>query len=160
MLRRGKSRHTLRQPAERLSDTCFTFRPSVMIGDLIKVITVHGKVHGGFVHVVEGLEVGLHFHTSFRQTRGETYDVDFSLCRLPLRRMHQALNQLNWNISLAPRLLFPAINIVPSARLPSTEQFRMSLFNLRIQENHPQLQAVASIVSQPLGSVPFVVFGP
>ncbi|KDQ06473.1 hypothetical protein BOTBODRAFT_39565 [Botryobasidium botryosum FD-172 SS1] len=129
-------------------------RPSVMIGDLIKVITP-GKVYGGFVHVVEGLEVGLHLHSSFPKNSGQLYDIDFSLCRIPLRRMHQALGQ---EVALT-QLLFPTSSAT-DIQIAPTEQLKPLLYNSNIAINGPQLQAVASILAQPPGSAPFVIFGP
>ncbi|KDQ06711.1 hypothetical protein BOTBODRAFT_39424 [Botryobasidium botryosum FD-172 SS1] len=129
-------------------------RPSVMIGDLIKAITSDGKVYGGFVHNVESLDVGLHFHTAFPGSR-QAHDVEFSLCRIPLRRMHQALDQ---DAPLG-HLLFPTNENV-SAGLASTDEVKPFLYNSAIANNEPQLQAVASILSQPSGSTPFIIFGP
>lgn len=130
-----------------------------MVGDLIKVITNQGTVFGGFVHVVESLDVGLHFHTSFPNTPGQLYDVDFSLCRVPLRRMHQALKM---TVPME-RLLFPTIKTLATVAPPPTsveEEVRSSLYNTNIADNAAQLKAVASVMLQPPGSAPFVVFGP
>ena len=128
-----------------------------MIGDLIKVITHQGKVFGGYVHVVESLDVGLHLHSSFPNAPGQVYDIDFSLSLIPLQRMHQALKE---TVTI-DRLTFPVGNMVTTTtQSPSTNDIRSALYNTNIANNGPQLQAVASIVSQPPGSVPFVVFGP
>ncbi|KDQ06712.1 hypothetical protein BOTBODRAFT_39425 [Botryobasidium botryosum FD-172 SS1] len=129
-------------------------RPSVLVGDPIVVISPQGKPYGGFVHVIDNLEVGLDFHHSFPE-RKQLYSVEFSLCRIPLQRMHQALDQP----APSNRLLFPtAANILPMQAAPS--QLAAQLKNRKIANNPPQLQAVTSILSQPPGSVPFIVFGP
>lgn len=54
------------------------------------------------------------------------------------------------------RVLFPlGHHIAFTASEPT-----MRLYNPLIAANAPQLQAVKSIVGQPAGSLPFVVFGP
>ncbi|KDQ06471.1 hypothetical protein BOTBODRAFT_121476 [Botryobasidium botryosum FD-172 SS1] len=126
-------------------------RPSVMIGDLIIAVSSQGKPYGGYVHVVENLQVGLSFHSSFPGESGQLYDIEFSLCRIPLQRMHQALSQQTpLDRLLAPNHFFPA-SILPG---------QLTLYNTKIADNPPQHQAVTSIVSQPPGSTPFIVFGP
>ncbi|KAG8946802.1 hypothetical protein FRC04_011458 [Tulasnella sp. 424] len=68
-------------------------RPSVIVGDLIK-IRLHGEqrvTHGGYVHRLKSLGVLLSLHYDFPFVRGLTYDIDFTLNRLPFRRQHQAV---------------------------------------------------------------------
>ncbi|KDQ06713.1 hypothetical protein BOTBODRAFT_149590 [Botryobasidium botryosum FD-172 SS1] len=136
LTKRGRY-HFLRVPglAERRYSV---ISPSVLVGDIIVAVSPQGRPYGGFVHV-----------------RESSYTTSSSLCRIPLRRMHYALNQ---PVSIN-RLLFPTTaNILPMPT--STNQIATQLRNQRIANNPPQLQAVASITSQPPGSVPFVVFGP
>ncbi|KAG8853053.1 hypothetical protein FRB96_008431 [Tulasnella sp. 330] len=142
-------------------------RPSVIVGDKIIVRPVgrvsnnigDGKWFEGYVHKVEKTRVALVFHPSFRAIRGQRFDVRFRLSRLPLRRMHQALE----TNCLEPRLLFPNPSIVETLRMrrPTVMETRViQPFDKKIAENAPQWLAVCSIANLRPGAVPFVVFGP
>lgn len=112
-----------------------------------------GKWFEGHVHVVRQVEVGLKFHGSFgRYSEGRRFHVRFKLNRVPVRRQHQALDA----VFIEERVLFPLAHHVVS----TTSEPIMKLYNPLILSNAPQVQAVKSIVSQPAGSPPFVVFGP
>jgi helicase MOV-10 len=77
--------------------------------------------------------------------------------RLPLRRMHQALG----TTFTSDRVLFPSeAHIVSRVATTDVEMKKIRCVNRLIESNPPQLQAVASILHMPKGSVPFVVFGP
>jgi helicase MOV-10 len=119
----------------------------------------NGHWHEGGVHVVRKEEVGMKFHSSFRPSTRERFQARFKLNRYPMRRQHQALD----TAFTQDRVLFPLGEHLPNAiKVPgavfSTEKVRV--FNPLIAQNPPQLQAVASIMRMPAGSVPFVVFGP
>ncbi|KAL1743982.1 P-loop containing nucleoside triphosphate hydrolase protein [Schizophyllum fasciatum] len=132
-------------------------RPSVLIGDRILVQKdgdSSGRWYEGRVHVVRQAEVGLKFHTSFGWTSSQRYTVRFKLNRVPLRRQHQALDM----VFSQPRALYPDEEHLLSATRFSTAGIRT--INPLMGTNLPQLQAVASIVKLPKGSLPFVVFGP
>lgn len=78
----------------------------------------------------------------------------FKLNKIPLWRQHQALA-----VSFtSPRLLFPESLYLPKGS--SLDQDSVKPFNSLIASNPKQLQAVASIKNAPLGSLPFIVFGP
>jgi helicase MOV-10 len=107
--------------------------------------------------VVEDIRVGLQLANSLHYFPGQRYSVRFSLSRLPLRRMHQALD----TAFFPPRVLFPK----PLHRLISmrpTESHILSVrpVNRTIMGNAPQLLAVTSIINLPQGSPPFIIFGP
>ncbi|TRM60361.1 P-loop containing nucleoside triphosphate hydrolase protein [Schizophyllum amplum] len=132
-------------------------RPSVLIGDSIlvqKAGDTTGRWYEGRVHVVRQVEVGLKFHTTFGWSAAQRYTVRFRLNRIPLRRQHQALD----TVFDQPRMLFPEIAHISSRPQPTATGIRT--YNALIGTNGPQLQAVASIVKMPKGSLPFVVFGP
>ncbi|KDR68388.1 hypothetical protein GALMADRAFT_78731 [Galerina marginata CBS 339.88] len=135
-------------------------RPSVLVGDCIFVQeqgASDGRWFEGHVHVVRQAEVGLRFHGSFgRYSEGRRFHVRFKLNRIPARRQHHAMD----SVFAEDRVLFPRVSHLPlgAARRPSS--VAMKLFNPLISTNQPQLQAVASIVTLPPGSPPFVVFGP
>ncbi|KAG8905107.1 hypothetical protein FRC01_008474 [Tulasnella sp. 417] len=81
-------------------------RPSVIVGDLIKV-RLHGEqrvTHGGYVHRIDGRGAFLSLHYDFPHARGLTYDVEFTLNRLPFRRQHQAVLTQD---PVKQRFLFP-----------------------------------------------------
>lgn len=71
--------------------------------------------------------------------------------------MHQALS-VAWN---PERILFPSKENIPEGYPPTQDEIdSIRLFNKYLEGNPPQKLAVASILSQPAGSVPFVIFGP
>ena len=112
-----------------------------------------GQWFEGYVHVVRKEEVGLRFNHSFRGwTEGQRYKIRFKLNRIPLRRQHQALE----TVFTPRRLFFPNQSDVPVRTCYS----QLRPFNMLVASNPAQLQAVASIVDQRPGAVPFVIFGP
>ncbi|KAG8819128.1 hypothetical protein FRC17_010599, partial [Serendipita sp. 399] len=134
-------------------------RPSVIVGDRI-LVKHHGspKPHWweGFVHVVRLNDVGLCFNDGFKPLNGQKFDVRFCLGRLPLRRMHQALDTGGY----LSRLLFPT-DVDVKNRKPSEGTIRMiTTMNKLIGENPQQRLAVTAIRNLSPGSPPFVVFGP
>ncbi|KAF8217659.1 P-loop containing nucleoside triphosphate hydrolase protein [Mycena galopus ATCC 62051] len=135
-------------------------RPSVLVGDRILVqkpaASTPGHWFEGGVHFVRKEDVGLRFHSSFRASPADRFNVRFKLNRYPLRRQHLALG----TAYSEDRVLFPLPLHVPSAMYPTQARARMKVFNPLIATNVPQLQAVMAVVKRPPGSVPFVIFGP
>ena len=81
--------------------------------------------------------------------------------RITLRRQYHALTKL---FPPPRRLLFPSVlDIKPSRHLSKTEIHNLKfhhLVNKSIRDDPQQLQAVISILEQPEGSVPFIIYGP
>ena len=136
-------------------------RPSVVVGDIINVRhtgNTNGLWYQGYVHQVMERAVRLHFSPKFSAYRGTKVDVQFTLNRLPDRRMHHAVLSSDFN---AHKLLFPTENGCLPLKVPTVAQMRdFNLVDRTLQNNMEQLQAIVAIVSRPPGSVPFVVFGP
>lgn len=134
-------------------------RPSILVGDSVHLCLQRssGQWYEGRVHVVREREVGLRFHERFAYHSGELCEVRFTVPRIPLRRMHMAVNS-----DFSPdRVLFPDASHIAGLRRPSdTEMSRITTFNPFIATNPPQLEAVTAIVNRPPGSVPFVIWGP
>ena len=92
---------------------------------------------------------------------GAQFVLRFRHNRITLRRQYHALTT-----SFPPprRLLFPSVSeIKPNRKLSGTEIYNLKfrhLVNRRIRDDPQQLQAVVSILEQPKGSVPFIVYGP
>ncbi|KAJ8688671.1 hypothetical protein PTI98_013429 [Pleurotus ostreatus] len=130
-------------------------RPSVLVGDRILVQergAQNGRWFEGGVHKVLRDEVSLRFHGSFKHAPGQTFHVHFKLNRFPLRRQHLAMD----TAFTSDRILFPGnTHLLPQLPVPS-----LVFVNPLIGNNPAQRQAVTSIVRQPPGSPPFVVFGP
>jgi helicase MOV-10 len=135
-------------------------RPSVIVGD--KVLVKH---HGsrstswfrGYVHKVEQHRVGLRFSPSFNSIPGQKHDVRFCLGRIPLRRMHQALD----SPFSPPRLLHPFDAHIIKKRPPTTQEVgALNVVDRKIGGNAMQKLAVTTIRDLQPGSPPFVVFGP
>ncbi|GLB39145.1 putative helicase [Lyophyllum shimeji] len=135
-------------------------RPSVLVGDRI-LVQPKGAREGhwfeGGVHAVRKEEVSLRFDRSFRGwSRDQLYNVRFKLNRYPVRRQHQALD----SAFAEERVLFPNRTHLPDGPYPKQANARLRVVNPLIGTNAPQLQAVISIVKQPPGSLPFIIFGP
>ena len=135
-------------------------RPSVIVGDTV-LVKNHGSQStswfSGYVHKVEQLRVGLRFSARFNSYPGQKYDVRVCLGRLPLRRMHQALD----SPFSPPRLLFPSDAHVIKKRPPTTQEVgALNVIDRKIVDNAMQKLAVTAIRNLEPGSPPFVVFGP
>jgi len=113
-----------------------------------------GKWYEGRVHEIGVKDIKLRLNDDFSLYRGSEVDVQFVLNRLPFRRMHQGLT-----VSLSPpRVLFPEINHAWTSPVPPEN--KMTFVNRAIGENPEQAGAVAAILRQPPGSLPFIIFGP
>ncbi|KAG6877586.1 hypothetical protein C0993_005916 [Termitomyces sp. T159_Od127] len=135
-------------------------RPSVLVGDRI-LVQMKGSTQGhwfeGGVHAVRKEEVNLRFDRSFRGwSRDQLYNVRFKLNRYPIRRQHQALD----SAFSEERVLFPEPKHLLIKTYPKQTDVRLRPANPLIGKNAPQLQAIISIVKQPPGSPPFIIFGP
>jgi helicase MOV-10 len=112
------------------------------------------KWYEGVVHEVRSEAVLLRFHSSFPGwTPTRPYCVRFGYNRIPMRRMHQAINQpFNDN-----RIFFPLQEHVKAT--PSSSGL-LTPYNSLIQVNRAQWLAVKSIIQLQDGAHPFIVFGP
>ncbi|EIN09075.1 P-loop containing nucleoside triphosphate hydrolase protein [Punctularia strigosozonata HHB-11173 SS5] len=135
-------------------------RPSVLVGDFINVKFTSerdDKWYQGRVHELHNTSVDVRFSDSFSTFRGNSFDVRFVLNRLPLRRAHQAV-AIKYPLT---HVLFPATrDLAPLRTVTEAQMEAVRLVNRRIAEDREQLQAVATILHRPAGSVPFVIFGP
>ncbi|KIO21003.1 hypothetical protein M407DRAFT_29389 [Tulasnella calospora MUT 4182] len=134
-------------------------RPSVIVGDLIK-IKLHGEskvAHGGYVHCLRGLGVLLSLHKDFPYFQGLTYDVEFTLNRLPFRRQHDAVRRPDTTMR---RFLFPEWRDVTAVRPRTPYKVHFSPINRFISGNEPQEMAISRILSMAPGSAPFIIHGP
>ena len=139
------------------------FRPSVLVGDAVRVWIEGEKTmeYRGYAYQVQLEEVSLKFHNSFHQKYvWQLCSVKFTVNRLPLRRMHQAISKpyfpaiflkIGESQQLMP-LLFPSDQI----ETPS-EKFNVVPFNRVL--NKEQLLSVESILSHSSQS-PYIIFGP
>ncbi|EPQ53721.1 hypothetical protein GLOTRDRAFT_44808, partial [Gloeophyllum trabeum ATCC 11539] len=135
-------------------------KPRIIVGDKIVVLRTSGEKPVswvGCVHAVNADEVRLRLSSDFSLFKGKIFDVVFQVNRMPLRRMHHA-------VLFQPRpqrLLFPRARHVLRPPDPVGSAFEeMVRLSPRIQDDPEKLRAVWTIVKQPRGSVPFVVFGP
>ncbi|BGP03615.1 hypothetical protein NBRC10513v2_007348 [Rhodotorula toruloides] len=134
--------------------------PSVLKGDKIR-IRISGQSNArwfeGFVSVVHGTDVGLRFHDSFKPTASDTFDVQFTLSWVSIRRQIQALRA-----GLARSgLLFPKeLHGDRSNKLASWQLLNPRWFSPSIERNPEQRQAVLSIVYNTSGQAPFILYGP
>ncbi len=112
-------------------------------------------------HHLAVLKVSLRLPADFNLYKEAQFELRFRHNRIALRRQYHALTA-----ALAPsrRLLFPSLSdIRPMRRLSRAEidnlKFRQ-LVNRDIRDDGQQLQALISILEQPPGSVPFIIYGP
>lgn len=134
-------------------------RPSVLVGDSVHLSLQRNpnQWFEGRVYVVREREVGLRFHARFAYRQGELCEARFTVPRIPLRRMHHAIN----NAFSPDRILFPNASHLRGLRRPSQQDMqRIITFNHLVASNPPQLQAVTAIVNRPPGALPFVIWGP
>jgi len=95
---------------------------------------------------------------SFDLYRGAQFLLRFRLNRVTLRRQYHALALLPAHLR---RLLFPSPSDIKSIpRLSQAEIDDLPLVNENIREDEQQLQTVVSILQQPRGNVPFIIYGP
>jgi helicase MOV-10 len=107
------------------------------------------------------LRMSLRLPTNFEFSRGPIFRLSFRLNRITLRRQYHALATL---FTPQRRLLFPSlVDIQPTERRLSRveiEKLKLKLSNQSIRDDKQQLQTVISILQQPKGTVPFIIFGP
>ena len=106
------------------------------------------------------LKISLTLPKDFNLELGALYVLRFRINRITLRRQYHVLANLS-TASFPSRLLFPsAADIRPISRLSRAEIDNLYLVNGRIRDDDQQLRTVISILEQPRGSVPFIIFGP
>ncbi len=104
------------------------------------------------------LRIFLQVPTSFNIYRGAIFLLRFRLNRVTLRRQYHALAS---SLTHLRRLLFPSASDIKSIRrLSEAEVAELPLVNENIRDDEQQLQTVVSILQQPGGTVPFIIFGP
>jgi helicase MOV-10 len=108
---------------------------------------------------VSVLRMSLRLPTNFEFSRGPIFSLSFRLNRITLRRQYHALATL---FTPQRRLLFPSPVDIQSIerRLSRVEIENLELSNQSIRDDEQQLQTVISILQQPKGTVPFIIFGP
>ena len=104
------------------------------------------------------LKMSLKLPTDFNLYPGAQFILRFRLNRITLRRQYHALASFSTSLR---RLLFPsAVDIRPMQHLPRSEIDNLDLVNENIRDDDQQLQTIVSIIRQPKGTVPFIIFGP
>jgi len=107
------------------------------------------------------LKLSLQVPKSFNLDRGAQFLLRLRLNRVTLRRQYHALSSLLTHLR---RVLFPSpSDIKPFEHLSNNiniANLRLSFFDKNIRENGQQLRTVVSILRQPKGTVPFIIFGP
>ncbi|KAI9452271.1 P-loop containing nucleoside triphosphate hydrolase protein [Russula earlei] len=102
--------------------------------------------------------MSLRLPTDFNHYRGAHFTIRFRLNRITLRRQYHALTNVSTRLR---RFLFPsAADVKPIRSLSRAEIDGLNLVNEIIRDDDQQLQTVISILEQPKGTVPFIIFGP
>jgi helicase MOV-10 len=106
------------------------------------------------------LKVSLRLPREFTLQPHALFILRFRVNRITLRRQYHALASLSLG-NIPCRLLFPsAADIGPMQRFSRAEIGNLELVNENIRDDDQQLRTVVSILEQPQGSVPFIIFGP
>ena len=144
--------------------------PEVSLGDLLWLDHIHDNIRyearitnvDVFTrHQLTVLKVSLRLPAIFSLQKEARFEVRLRHNRIALRRQYHALTA-----ALAPprRLVFPSVSdIKPMQRLSRAEIDNLKfhqLVNRDVRDDGQQLQAVISIIQQPPGSVPFIIYGP
>ncbi|KAH8926472.1 P-loop containing nucleoside triphosphate hydrolase protein [Atractiella rhizophila] len=136
-------------------------RPSVLIGDTIRVRPTKdsGRWFEGYVHTVELSQVGLRFDSRFQPIKNTKFDVRFTVSRLPMRRMHQAMDvAIEGSISSH---LFPASLPWSMPFLEDEDIEEFQTFDRKMANNKAQKTAVLSILENTDNAFPIkIIFGP
>jgi hypothetical protein len=104
------------------------------------------------------LKMSLRLPTDFSFYRGAQFILRFRLNRVTLRRQYHALAHFSASLR---RLLFPSTADIKPMQHPSRAEInKLDLVNENIRNDDRQLQTIVSIIRQPKGSVPFIIFGP
>ncbi|KAF8621344.1 hypothetical protein AX15_007875 [Amanita polypyramis BW_CC] len=133
---------------------------TVLVGDYILARRTgeadNAPWYQGRVHDVDYNVLGFYFHKKFSTAQNIKADIRFVYNRLPERRKHQAIT----GTYKPMRLLFPDETHINYRRVKPHEVQAIVPINREMMSNEEQLEAVAAILKQPPGSVPFVIFGP
>ncbi|RKO84949.1 hypothetical protein BDK51DRAFT_32659, partial [Blyttiomyces helicus] len=133
-------------------------RPNISYGSKVYVrlpIANLLEEYEGIVHRVDKEEVVLRFGPRFYQYWVPTNKVEvrFKFSRIPLRRMHRAM-ELCVLAQLPPTFIFPT-----EAPIRRGALMMLNLANAR-NLNEEQLLAVKNVVQHTNGRVPYLIFGP
>lgn len=130
-------------------------RPSVVIGDIVRVMSTHGpQLHDGYVHAVERDRALLSFapKVAHQHVTGTKYKVTFCLTRTNLRLRHRAV--------------LKASDSTLAAILPDHDNFKSEIAEpdpgLQVLDGqlNPQQQLAVRAVLSRNDPQPFVIFGP
>jgi hypothetical protein len=104
------------------------------------------------------LRIFLKVPTRFNSCHGARFLLRRRLNRNVLCRQYEALAS---SLTHLRRLLFPTASDIKSTQcLSEIEIYNLPLVNRDISKDEQQLHVVVSILQQPKGSVPFIIFGP
>ena len=145
--------------------------PEVALGDFVWLDDIQADIRyearivktdvsqRGQAHVAV-LKISLRLPTDFNLEPGAQLILRFRVSRVMLRRQYHALASLSTR-TLPGRVLFPSVADIGSMqRLSRVEIDNLDLANESIRDDVQQLRTVVSILEQPQGSVPFIIFGP
>ena len=144
--------------------------PDVALGDLLWLDNIHDDIRyearvtnvDVFMrHHLAVLKVSLRLPTEFNLHKRSRFELRFRHNRSTLRRQYHVLTAA---LASPRRLLFPSVSDIKLMRRPSWAEidnlkFRQ-LVNRDIRDDNQQFQAVISILEQPPGSIPFIIYGP
>jgi helicase MOV-10 len=144
--------------------------PEVVLGDFLWLDDVQDnmryearviKIDVFARHHLAVLKMSLRLPADFNLYRGAQFILQLRHNRTNLRYQYHTLTA---SFASPRRLLFPSVSdIKPKRHLSRIEIYNLKfrhLVNRTIRDDPQQLQAVVSILEQPPGSVPFIVYGP
>ncbi|KAL5639246.1 hypothetical protein ACGC1H_006676 [Rhizoctonia solani] len=134
-------------------------RPSVIVSDLVAIRksglnpNSRAPVYGGYVTEVQRSDVIMQLHGEFPHVVNQEWETRFTVNRLVLRRMHDAISKATVE---SERLLFPE----ESHKKPRASLSTRLSIDRNISTNERQKLAVEQIVALGPGDIPFIIFGP
>ena len=144
--------------------------PEVVLGDFLWLDDIKNNIR--YEACVTKTDVSTRHHLAvlkmlvrlppdFNLCQGTQFVLQFRHNRITLRHRYHTLTS---SFTSPHRLLFPTVSdIKPNRHLSRAETYNLKfrhLVNRTIRDDPQQLQAVVSVLEQPPGSVPFIVYGP
>ncbi|RUS17586.1 P-loop containing nucleoside triphosphate hydrolase protein [Endogone sp. FLAS-F59071] len=140
-------------------------RPSVLYGDSV-LLMKSGSYFGwkGYVGEIRESNIVLQFGREFNNTwiPGSMWNVQFSFSRIPLQRMHDAVQRVGqgqWRQTLFPARPDDERRNENQMMVEKIEQ-ELNIRDRKIEKNEEQRRAVALAISGMHGTVPLLIFGP
>lgn len=165
--------------AYEMNENIFECRPSIVVGDMIKVESLLRQERSekpiqylGYIHKITRKRLLLKFDEEFQyQYNGEDYKLIFEFSRTKLNKLHNAVHRIGERLLRdSPELMFPTkiteqkqvqlnIGLVDGQlQMKSANEMVWKWRNPKL--NIIQKEAVCNVLRGEARSIPYVIFGP